>query len=174
MSIMGNVSPSTEPAHKTSPAPTTTPTSATPAPTTPPYPAPPTVARNIALAALLVWLAPALALEPLVLEMAVALFRRLDTLLAPEAAALDSELSTLESADVAEDSAEDAPEAALVAALEAEDASVDAALVTELAPETMRGVSVRRMVEGEAGDAYLRRTPGTGGRWQRRPRRQSR
>lgn len=124
-------------AHNTNPAPTTTPTSATPAPTSPPIP--PTLTRPIALAALLVWLAPAL-LAPLVLLIAVALLRRLDTLLAPAEAALESELNTLESAEVAEDSAEEAPlatlVAALVAALETEDASVEAALETELAPET--------------------------------------
>ncbi|KAL1940431.1 hypothetical protein VTO73DRAFT_9003 [Trametes versicolor] len=105
---------SKHPAHNLNPAPITTPTSATPAPTSPPIP--PTLTRPIALAALLVWLAPAL-LTPLVLLIAVALLKRLDTLLAPAEAALESELKTLESAEVAEDWADDALEAMLVAML---------------------------------------------------------
>lgn len=74
-------------------------------------------------AALLVWLAPAL-LTPLVAGIDVALFRRLEILLA-------AELSTLESAEAAEDSVEDA--------------SVEAALETEDAPDTVgeRGVLAR-------------------------------
>lgn len=89
---------------------------------------------------MLVWLAPAL-LAPLLVGIVVALLRRLEILLAPAEAALESELNTLESAEVAEDSAEEAPDATLVAALVAEDASVDAALEMEDAPETVGGVS---------------------------------
>lgn len=63
----------------------------------------------------------------------VALFRRLEILLA-------AELMTLESAQVAEDSVEDAP-----AALVAQDVSVEASPETEDAPDTVgeRGVLAR-------------------------------